>query len=177
MLANVDATGAAVPTARFMGGREYAAIAGEAAVPPDAAALAQVLRRGAIARPAFAPAGPFAGEAGRIVNGEGLAPPARAALASLYLALVSDFLLDALGATGPVIIDGPLAANPLYGPLLGGLRPGAAVWRASPRSGSVLAARHLVSGDRPDLPLAAASPLASPGLAAARTAWRAYLHV
>src|SRR5262249_19847023 len=35
MLANIDIYGTPTPTARFMGGREYEAIAGEATVPPN----------------------------------------------------------------------------------------------------------------------------------------------
>ncbi len=48
MLANVDALGVPTATARFMGGREYAAIAGEAGAcrQPDQAGLAAVLAGG-----------------------------------------------------------------------------------------------------------------------------------
>jgi L-fuculokinase len=52
-LANVDVEGRPVATARFMGGREYAAIAG-APGNPDPASLARVIASGAMALPCFA---------------------------------------------------------------------------------------------------------------------------
>jgi len=176
MLANVDAFGAPVGTVRFMGGREYIAIAGEAPADPTKAALAEVLRRGALALPSFAPAGPFNGHAGRLVNADGLDAPALAALATFYLALLTDFVLDALAMPGAVIIDGPLATNPLYGPLLQGLRPGATVQRAGSRTGPALAARYLALGQTlAPPPLHTVEKLAPPALASCRAAWRALL--
>ncbi len=52
MLANVDVRGEPVPTARFMGGREYAVLAGDAPADADEADIASVhrLRRARLAR-------------------------------------------------------------------------------------------------------------------------------
>src|SRR4051812_21003275 len=109
-LANVDVEGRAVATARFMGGREYSVIAG---VPtnPDAAALARVVASGAMALPCFAgQGGPFATRKGEIRGST--APGDLPALATLYLALMSDLMLTRLGATfGDLIVEGSLAAN------------------------------------------------------------------
>ncbi len=71
MLANVDAFGAPVATARFMGGREYEAIAGTDAR-PNMPALLNVIERKVMALPAFASGGPFVGREGQVVNAEGL---------------------------------------------------------------------------------------------------------
>ncbi|EKM98555.1 FGGY-family carbohydrate kinase, partial [Acidocella sp. MX-AZ02] len=113
MLANVDALGVPTATARFMGGREYAAIAGTE-TPPTLAGLDEMLTAGAMALPGFALGGPFPGRAGRLLAADALSPPARAALASLYCALMADYILERLQGQGPVLVDGPFAANPLF---------------------------------------------------------------
>src|SRR5262249_45251604 len=115
MLANVDAFGAPVATARFMGGREYEAIAGDskASREPTAEALEKVVRQRALAVPSFASTGgPFVGARGELMNADRLDDRERGALATLYCALQTDFLLDLLGEPSPVIIDGPLTENP-----------------------------------------------------------------
>ncbi len=142
MLANVDALGAVVPTARFMGGREYAAIAGEVPAAASLAGLEAVLRQGAMALPRFAPGGPFAGT-GRIINDEKLTSAGRGALATLYCALVADSCLDRLGAGPLVLVDGPLAENPLFVPILQSLRPEGAILAGRRQEAIVPAARFL----------------------------------
>jgi L-fuculokinase len=120
-----------------MGGREYAAIAGEAgrAVPPDAAGLAEVLAAGAMALPSFAFAGPCQGREGKLIADAGLSPSGRAALATLYCALMADFILDHLGTAGVILVDGPFAANPLFPGLLQSLRPADPVLPSGTRGG------------------------------------------
>jgi L-fuculokinase len=150
MLANVDAFGSAVGTARFMGGREYVAIAGSSGMQatPGRAALERVIERGAMALPCFADAGgPFAGRRGRILNGDHLSAEERASLASLYLALMTDLRLDELRASGGMIVDGPLATNPLYASILCSLRPNSQVTISDARLASCSAAHFLVTGE------------------------------
>jgi sugar (pentulose or hexulose) kinase len=122
MLANVDAFGTPTATARFMGGREYEAIAGTRAQ-PDIESLLYIVQRGALALPAFAAGGPFAGRKPSLMHADGLSEPGRAALATGYVALMVDLILDDIGATGEAIVDGPLARNPLFARLLATLRP------------------------------------------------------
>jgi len=176
MLANVDARGAPVATARFMGGREFAGIAGETArsAEPQWADLRRVLSRQWLALPAFAPAGgPFAGRAGRIEAPAALTSAERAALATWYVALMCDLQLDALAAAGSVVVDGPLAGNAQFGPLLGALRPGTRVECVTGAAGAPQAARILcgypahVSAAR-----AASAPLDPTLVAAYRAHWR-----
>jgi sugar (pentulose or hexulose) kinase len=171
MLANVDALGVPTPTARFMGGREYAAIAGDAgrAVSPNVADLAGVLAAGAMALPSFALAGPFQGHEGKLVEAEGLSAAGRAALATLYCALMADFILDHL--------DGPFAANPLFPAILQGLRPADRV-QASGARGGIAAAVLWLAGLTPPAEAASArlAPLAqSDALVAYRDRWRSML--
>ncbi|HTW28688.1 MAG TPA: hypothetical protein VME92_16295 [Acetobacteraceae bacterium] len=176
MLANIDAFGAPVATARFMGGREYSAVAGEAglAATLDGPALERVVRRGAMALPTFAAGGgPFQGSAGRLVDAEGLDAAERAALATVYSALVVDVMLDLLGVSGAVILDGPLAMNPLFPGLLAAFRPESQVLIGENRAGSVVAARLLACGL--DIPVPAPRAVVGfelPDLSAYRVAWQ-----
>lgn len=144
-LINVSVTGQPVPTARFMGGREFEVIcAGAPAALATEAELAEVMAAGWHAQPGFADAGgPFQGQVGQLLR-HGVAQAVmasdlprrwRPALASLYCAQVSAGLVDAVRgvqARGAVILEGPLAHNPAYGAalaaLLGAQRP---LWRSS----------------------------------------------
>jgi L-fuculokinase len=150
MLANVDALGHAVPTARFMGGREYEAIRApsEAPVVPTHGALTSILRRRAFALPPAHAASEQPGFAGRLIGTEGLKGEERAALAAAYLALRTDRRLSDLGATGDILVDGPLSSNRLYVELLATLRPECPIRLCDARSGLVRASLVL-AGTRP----------------------------
>jgi sugar (pentulose or hexulose) kinase len=134
MLCNVNVLGQATPTARFMGGREFAAILDGA--PPDLGTLddiASLLHSQTLALPSFAPqGGPFMHRTGQIVRaGETiplsmLRPGERSALAALYCAQLTAWLVLQLRPTATharVVVEGPLAHNPLYLGLLQGLLP------------------------------------------------------
>lgn len=177
MLAGVSALGSPVATARFMGGREYAAIAGPDchSVRADPAAVASVIAKGAYALPSFSSArGPFARHSASLVGADKLDGAERCALASLYCALMSDLLLDLLGSSGEVIIDGPLASNPVYGPLLAALRPRSAVCLADHRAGPAQCARNLLGYAASDA-LLRSDPLEAGGLASYRSRWRSQI--
>jgi sugar (pentulose or hexulose) kinase len=134
MLANVDVLGRATPTARFMGGREFAALLDGAE--PDTGTLADVqalVDSATLAAPSFAEnGGPFMGRQGRIVRGgqplsAALPPGQRAALAALYCAQTTAWLVERLwngvALQRTVVLEGPLAHNPLYLALLQALLP------------------------------------------------------
>lgn len=139
MLGNVDVLGRATPTARFMGGREFAALLDGA--PPDAGSLADVqalLASHTLALPSFArEGGPFRGREGGVTRAgqplagalsQHLAPGARAALAALYCAQVTAFLVERLWAgvtpqTRTLVVEGPLAHNAVYLSVLQALLP------------------------------------------------------
>lgn len=120
MLANVNAFGAAVPTARFMGGREYEAIASGSGIPTMDIVQALVRTR-TMALPSFATAGPFSGRVGRILNATVLDAASRASLATLYSASMTALLVESLGGCGEIFVDGPLASNPICASLLAAL--------------------------------------------------------
>ena len=130
MLGNVDVTGRMTPTARFMGGREFAAIANGA--DPQAAnleTLHQLVASRTFALPSFAhQGGPFADRVGTLERyGQRLgdeqvarlSATERATLAATYCAQVTAWLVHYLWAGSPaarskVIVEGPLAHNPIY---------------------------------------------------------------
>jgi sugar (pentulose or hexulose) kinase len=174
-LANVDVEGRPVATARFMGGREYAAIAG-APGNPDPASLARVIASGAMALPCFAGqggGGPFASRQGEI-RGE-TASADRPALATLYVVLMSDLMLTRLGVTaGDLVVEGSLAANPAYAALLAAFRPSQQVFAGSDAAGTARGAALLAKWPPRSFqppPLIAAPPCAIEGLHAYRNVW------
>jgi L-fuculokinase len=151
MLANVDVFGQPVATARFMGGREYETIAGGSRATPTADALTHVVKLGALALPSFAPAGgPFANRAGQLLNASTLTDAQRSALATVYVALMSDWLLDELDPRAQdaltIVVDGPLAGNLLFVGVLRALRPDDTIRASDGRDASVAAAHFLATG-------------------------------
>jgi L-fuculokinase len=175
MLASADAFGSPVPTARFMGGREYEVIAPSKAV-PDERALDAVVKRGAMAVPAFASSGPFATHRGKLISAENVNERECAAVATLYTTLMIDLLLQSLGAQGDAIVDGPLSTNPLFPGLLAAFRPSSRILAAPARASGGRAACFLAGIDVPpnEAPVASA-PLQVRGLDAYRAAWRRLL--
>jgi sugar (pentulose or hexulose) kinase len=138
MLANVDVLGRPIACARFMGGREFAALNDPPAEGSTAADIAAIVERGVFALPAFADAGgPFMGRRGRLLGGTPANGGERYALASLYCALLTDYCLSALGAAGDIVVEGSFALNPHYAALLAGLRPEQQVWLSSDAAGTV----------------------------------------
>ncbi|MEY4983645.1 MAG: hypothetical protein RIR62_1911 [Pseudomonadota bacterium] len=124
LLVNVNALGQAVPSARFMGGREYETIRAGSDARPDAADRAAVLDRGIALLPAVeAGSGPFAGRVAGWTEAPSTAGARNLAL-SHYLAMMTDTCLDLIGARGPAIIEGPFARNPDYLKMLASLRAG-----------------------------------------------------
>ena len=117
-LANVDAYGRAVPSARYMGGREFDMMT-ERLEPPSLAeqenAAQQVLKRQIMALPSAVPGcGPYPDSRLRWLNAETASNAERYAAACMYAALMTCTCLELLGADGPVIVEGPFAANPVY---------------------------------------------------------------
>lgn len=179
MLANVDAFGAPVGTARFMGGREYAAVCGTHALglAPSVDALRQAVVQRWMALPNFTRSGgPFPGRQGGIDAPVTIGDDERAGLATLYVALVVDFMLDLLGGSAACIVDGPLAHNAAFAGVLAELRPGFDVLVSNAAEGPVDGARVLAAGMRPIAnrdAIVRAAPIHLPGLGAYRDLWRA----
>lgn len=138
-LVNVDAAGHAVPSARFMGGREIETLTGIDArridIAPDQPrlleALPHALRAGARVLPTFAAGtGPFPHARGRWVQMPAEEAPRRAAV-SLYAALMADASLDLIGSRERVLVEGRFAAAQVFVRALATLRPNTSVFVAN----------------------------------------------
>ncbi len=136
-LFNSDVFGRAVPSARFMGGRETELLE-ETQPQLDPAANAEALLaraqmligEGVMALPAFQPGvGPFPDHHGRWV-GRPEDQLGRRAAAGLYLALMLDSCLDLIGAREAVVIGGRFQGDAVFTRMLAALRPQAAVFLA-----------------------------------------------
>lgn len=188
MLANVDVLGRATPTARFMGGREFAyLLAGASPNAGTLAEVAQLLAAQTMALPSFATqGGPFAQRDGVVLCGgtpvalTDLPDCARAALAALYCALVTRWLVQQLwpetaGAAQRLVVEGPLSLNPLYLGLLSCLLPGVACYASvDDLEGTARGAWQLTRWDQPAdaTLLRAVAPVEMPALAAYAAAWQ-----
>lgn len=177
MLANVDVHGQAVPCMRFMGGREFAALAGGEPAAFTIADLQAVVDQGTLALPSFAEAGgPFAGQVGRVEGPAPKTPAEQAALATLYCALMTDYCLGALHASGPVVVEGSFGRNPLFGAVLAALRPTQRVSMSDDSSGTTCGGWMLHRwGEQPAASQHLADALQLPGLSSYRQQWQALL--
>ena len=174
MLANVDVRGVPVPTARFMGGREFAVLAGDAPADADEADVAGVVASGVMALPAFTDqGGPFGARKGRIEGGTPATPQARTALATLYAALVSAHVLERLEAPGDLIVEGGFTRSPAFAAVLAGLMPGRRVVIAPAAAGAAAGAAMLAHWGEPHPPprLEPARAWVLPGLEAYQERW------
>jgi sugar (pentulose or hexulose) kinase len=165
-LGNVDALGNLVASARSMGGREHEIIKGDAAeeTASPARRLAEFVANPCFALPAFTDqGGPFAGTRGRFVDagGNDAIPWRRATLAALYSALMTDLMLDLVSARGPILLEGPFAANATYVASLAALRPASEVRPSLDALGTSLGAAMLVD---PDMKVEMPRPVNPPDL-------------
>ncbi len=175
-LANVDAYGRAVPSSRFMGGREFEMLSAEIGQVGDAAARAvinDVVARGIMLLPNVAPgSGPFPGKVSRWIGAESASREQRFAAACLYLALMTEACLGLIGAKGPIIVEGPFALNETYLSLLAAITgrdtmalPGST---GTSQGAALLAGIKPVSGVEKHVP-----PRPIPGLPDYRKRWYA----
>jgi len=124
--------------------------------------------------PCFAPqGGPFVSRKGEI-RGD-VVPNDRGALATLYVALMSDLMLTRLGANvGDVIVEGSFAVNSAYCELLAALRPEQRVFTGDDSAGTARGAALLAQWPVRKLELSRREPIEKstiPGLAAYREVW------
>lgn len=118
-LMNVNALGQPVPSARFMGGREYEIIQQGKSVPPTKGDLTNVLSNAVMILPAVDPrTGPYQGHDMRWASEPNVGSGARSAALSFYLAMMTDTCLRLTGATGPTIVEGPFAENQAFTAML-----------------------------------------------------------
>jgi len=115
-LINVSAEGAPVPSARFMGGREFEQLIPGTPPAVTEADMLRVMRDGTMLLPTLAPGtGPFPDRASRWI---GPRPPrgsgAEMAAVSLYLALMTATCLRLIGHRGDIVVEGPFSRNDIF---------------------------------------------------------------
>lgn len=112
-LVNVDARGQPVPSARFMGGREFEVIQGGQPVQvSDEGALTALTQQLMLLPAVDATTGPFQGQPMTWVGDEpAVGTGLRSAVLSFYLSMMTDTCLRLTGAVGPTIVEGPFARN------------------------------------------------------------------
>jgi sugar (pentulose or hexulose) kinase len=155
----------------------------EAGAAPGSGTVADVeriVRRQTFALPSFTRSGgpmPGTGGRGRIEGPQPRSDGERAALASLYCALMTDLSLDAVGSTATIIVDGPFGRNPVFTGVLAQLRREQKVTVSDLRDGTTAGAALLgamtKTGDLPHRPitLEPVKSLAIDGLDAYRAEW------
>jgi sugar (pentulose or hexulose) kinase len=114
-LINVNALGDPVPSARFMGGREYAVLTDSLEDSWSETDIDAVLTKGIFLSPSVQTgSGPFPDRKAEWINGQDVTPGERRVAASFYLAMITATCLDLIGADGVTITEGPFARNELF---------------------------------------------------------------
>lgn len=180
-LVNVDPFGRAVPSARFMGGREIESVieidTRRVDIRPDQPRLLEavpdVIESGAMLLPTLAPGfGPFPDGEGRWIE----RPEdwfARRAAACLYAALVADSSLDLIGSSGRLLVEGRFAEAEVFVRALASLRPGTEVCTVNAHNDVSFGALRLIDPQlRPPGELVPVRPLVS-DCRAYRARWHA----
>ncbi len=156
-LINVNASGQAVPSARFMGGREFDNVRKSfepSFVQPSAVDASFVLSKFIMLLPAIEPlSGPFQGRKAKwTMPLKSLTDGQRMAALWFYLALMTSTCLEMIGAEGPIIAEGPFAKNRLYIAMLEAACGRPVIAENSSTSGTSTGAALLAGGDIPKAP-------------------------
>jgi hypothetical protein len=156
-LFNVDAWGNAVPSSRFMGGREAEILeAGDGDfvdVSKNADALMRLAKdcveAGVMALPAIEPGvGPYPKNTGKWIGRPDDKLKRRAA-AGLYLALMADAALNLIGARTRIVIEGRFAGDPVFTRALASLRPKDSIYLSYAQDSLAFGALGLLDGTIP----------------------------
>lgn len=169
VLVNVSALGDPVPSARFMGGREYdLQRLGGMGTRMDAD---RVVENQIMLLPSVVPdSGPFQGRTHRWTHTDCGMGETEVAL-GYYLALMTAECLGCIGAQGPVLVEGPFGENPWYCAMLTAAT-GRPVVRSDARTGTAVGAALLFETSPrtpPELPEAL---VIDPNLRAYAQTWR-----
>ena len=171
-LVNVNALGAPVPSARFMGGREFDAILQGQSGTATQDDISTVANRGIMLLPAVQPgSGPFPDRQARW-TAEDRAPGQTEVAMGYYLALMTAECLQMIGAQGPAIVEGPFARNPHFTAMLASAidRP---VIASAAQTGTAVGAALLFQPSGAPTSHPAETPIRpDPALAAYAARWR-----
>ena len=153
-LVNVDAFGKPVPSARYMGGREWELVTrtlGPVTSESEWASVDDVIAQSQMLLPSVVSGtGPFPNATGGWRN-EPQTDEGRRAAASLYQALMTMTCLDLIGSRGPIVVEGPFAANRVFRAALSTLS-GRDVYASASHTGTSLGASFL-TGAKSNVPV------------------------
>lgn len=175
MISNVTVNCEPAPSLRFMGGREYDLISDGWGKPISQEAVERVIDRGVFAMPSWAAGGPFPETTGHIVGGE-VEGEDKAAVAALYVVMMTDLSLDLIRSDNLLVVDGGLSKVDLVNAMLAQLRLAQTVVRSTMSEGSATGAAALafkalgLSPFRDETVAVEASKIV--GLEAYRDTWR-----
>lgn len=148
-LVNVDAFGGPVPSARFMGGREFELVMGGRGQDWQEDDFQDVLSQAIMLLPSIQPgSGPFPSRSGGWTGPEP-GGGKRFVASSFYLALMTATCLDLIGADGPVVVEGPFAANDPYLSMLSAATGRPVTSQEGGSNGTVIGAALLAGDLRP----------------------------
>ncbi|MER8574728.1 FGGY-family carbohydrate kinase [Mesorhizobium sp. M1338] len=173
-LVNVNALGSPVPSARFMGGREFSMLTKDQPEQWSEDDVGAVLMQKVLLLPSTQQgSGPFPHQTATWLNADGMKSGQRFAAISFYLALMTATCLDLIGADGPTTVEGPFARNRLFVGMLAA-STGRAVVASEAATGTSIGAALLATdqltaqgkGERME-------PPADPAWADYANAWRA----
>lgn len=146
-LLNVNAFGQPVPSARFMGGREYQIITADETNVPTDNQITKVLSEGTMLLPAVVQGcGPFPNSEFRWISADNITSTSRQIAVSYYLGLMTSYCLDLIGAEGDIIIEGPLATNAQFLDMLAAATKRPVFTGSSAVTGTTIGAAMLIAG-------------------------------
>ncbi|MGX9142062.1 FGGY-family carbohydrate kinase [Mesorhizobium sp. 128a] len=148
-LVNVSALGDPVPSARFMGGREFSLLTGDKPLDCSGSDVLAVLTKKMLLLPSTQQgSGPFPHHEAAWLDAEGMGKGERFAAISFYLALMTATCLDLIGADGPTTVEGPFARNRLFVGMLAAATARTVIVSEA-ATGTSIGAALLASDERP----------------------------
>lgn len=176
-LVNVNAFGAPVPSARFMGGREFEMLQPLFGKTPSKVDVDAVLKVQSMLLPAVVQGcGPFADRHSTWLNHEGLTPPQKQVAVSFYLALMTATCLELAGADGDTIVEGPFASNEYFMTMLSAATA-RRVFGTATATGTALGAALLCATSAPSSPIYSPSTPSTKAYKAYSFAWQKMVDV
>jgi sugar (pentulose or hexulose) kinase len=146
-LMNIDAFAEAVPSARFMGGREFQMVMGEDRPAISGQYVTSVLEQGIFLLPSVVQgSGPFAQQTSRWIGTP--TPAEREVAASFYLGLMTATCLDLINADGDIIVEGPFASNNNFLDMLSVATGRSTATSQNATTGTTMGASLLLAPDR-----------------------------
>jgi len=143
MLANIDVYGKAVPTMRFMGGREYDTLVKKFKILSNVKPQDNFKFEDYLIYPGYAPGGAFKFNKLNTRKFLSLKKGQIYYLICLYIAFELNFCLDKMNSKNTIILDGPITKNSTMMNLLSSLRPDQKILKNKKEVGTSLGATNL----------------------------------